>query len=176
MAGGRPRVNGLVEFVKALGAARLAAMAAVTVALIGFFVVVGMRITAPTMAPLFTELSMEDSNRVVKELESQGIPFEIRGDGSTVLIPKDQVTRARMRLAEAGLPRGGSVGYEIFDKSDTLGTTSFVQNVNHLRALEGELARTIPSIDRLAAARVPLVIPRRPHVPPGPRHPPASTR
>jgi flagellar M-ring protein FliF len=154
-------VNGMVEFVRTLGAARLAAMAAVTVALIGFFIIVGMRVSAPTMAPLFTEMSMEDSNRVVKELESQGIPFEIRGDGSTVLIPKDQVTRARMRLAEAGLPRGGSVGYEIFDKSDTLGTTSFVQNVNHLRALEGELARTIRSLDRVSAARVHLVIPER---------------
>jgi flagellar M-ring protein FliF len=151
----------MVEFVRTLGAARLAAMAAVTVALVGFFVVVGMRVTAPTMSPLFTELSMEDSNRVLKELESQGIPYEIRGDGSTVLIPKDQVTRARMRLAESGLPRGGSVGYEIFDKSDTLGTTSFVQNVNHLRALEGELARTIRSLDRVSAARVHLVIPER---------------
>ncbi len=154
-------MNGLVEFVRALGAARIAAMVAVTITLIGFFVVVGMRVTAPSMAPLFTELSLENSNRVVKELESQGIPFELRGDGSTVLIPKDQVTRARMRLAEGGLPRGGSVGYEIFDKSDTLGTTSFVQNVNHLRALEGELARTIRSIDRVSAARVHLVIPER---------------
>lgn len=154
-------MNGLVEFVKALGAARLAAMAAVTVALIGFFVVIGMRVSAPTMAPLFTELSLEDSSRVVQELESQGIPYELRSDGATILIPKDSVTRARMRLAEAGLPRGGSVGYEIFDKSDTLGTTSFVQNVNHLRALEGELARTIRSIDRVAAARVHLVIPER---------------
>jgi len=154
-------VNGMVEFVRTLGAARLAAMAAVTVALVGFFVVVGMRVSAPSMAPLFTELSLEDSNRIVKELESQGIPVEMRGDGSTILIPKDQVTRARMRLAEAGLPRGGSVGYEIFDKSDTLGTTSFVQNVNHLRALEGELARTIRSLDRVSAARVHLVIPER---------------
>jgi flagellar M-ring protein FliF len=154
-------VNGLVEFVKALGAARLAAMAAVTVALVGFFVVVGMRVSAPSMAPLFTELSLEDSSRVVQELETQGIPYELRGDGSTILIPKDAVTRARMRLAESGLPRGGAVGYEIFDKSDTLGTTSFVQNVNHLRALEGELARTIRSLDRVGAARVHLVIPER---------------
>ncbi|MCC6947676.1 MAG: flagellar M-ring protein FliF [Bradyrhizobiaceae bacterium] len=154
-------MNGLVEFVKALGAARVAAMAAVTAALIGFFVIIILRITTPAMAPLFTELTIEDSNRVVKELESQGLAYELRGDGSTILIPKDQVTRMRMRLAEAGLPRGGSVGYEIFDKSDTLGTTSFVQNVNHLRALEGELARTIRSIDRVAAARVHLVIPER---------------
>ena len=67
-----------------------------------------------------------------------------------------------MRLAEGGLPRGGSVGYEIFDKSDALGATSFVQNVNHLRALEGELARTIRSIDRVQTARVHLVLPERP--------------
>jgi flagellar M-ring protein FliF len=77
------------------------------------------------------------------------------------MVPKADVTRLRMKLAETGMPRGGSVGYEIFDKSDTLGTTSFVQNVNHLRALEGELARTIRSIDRVSSARVHLVIPER---------------
>ncbi len=154
-------MNSLVEFIKTLGAARIAAMVAVTVALIGFFAFVIMRLSAPTMAPLFTELTIEDSNRVIKELESQGVPYQLRGDGTTILIPKDNVTRFRMRLAEAGLPRGGSVGYEIFDKTDTLGTTSFVQNVNHLRALEGELARTIRSLDRVSAARVHLVIPDR---------------
>src|SRR2546427_483301 len=68
----------------------------------------------------------------------------------------------RMKLAEAGLPKGGGVGYEIFDKSDTLGATSFVQNINQLRALEGELARTIRAIERIQAARVHLVLPQRP--------------
>src|SRR3569832_662332 len=67
-----------------------------------------------------------------------------------------------MKLAEGGLPKGGGVGYEVFDKSDALGTTSFVQNINHLRALEGELARTIRAIDRIQAARVHLVLPERP--------------
>jgi flagellar M-ring protein FliF len=154
-------VNGLVEFIRALGPARLAAMAAVTAALIGFFVFVIIRVSTPAMAPLFTELSIEDSSRIVKELESQGVVYELRSDGATIMAPKTQVARARMRLAETGLPRGGSVGYEIFDKSDALGTTSFVQNVNHLRALEGELARTIRSLDRVSAARVHLVIPER---------------
>ncbi len=154
-------MNALIEFVRTLGAARIAAMGAVTAVLIGFFAFVIVRVSTPTMAPLFTELSLEDSARIVKELESQGIVYELRGDGSTLLIPKNQVTRLRMKLAETGLPRGGSIGYEIFDKSDALGTTSFVQNVNHLRALEGELARTIRSIDRVAAARVHLVIPER---------------
>jgi flagellar M-ring protein FliF len=154
-------VNGLIEFVKTLGPARIAAMGAATAILIGFFAFVIMRFSQPTMAPLFTELTLDDSGRIVKELDTQGIPYELRGDGATVLVPKTQVTRLRMRLAETGLPRGGSVGYEIFDKSDTLGTTSFVQNVNHLRALEGELARTIRSLDRVAAARVHLVVPER---------------
>ncbi|HXW26169.1 MAG TPA: flagellar basal-body MS-ring/collar protein FliF, partial [Xanthobacteraceae bacterium] len=75
---------------------------------------------------------------------------------------RDQVARVRMKLAEGGLPKGGGIGYEIFDKSDALGATSFVQNINHLRALEGELARTIRSIDRVQAARVHLVLPERP--------------
>jgi flagellar M-ring protein FliF len=154
-------VNGLIEFVKTLGPARIAAMGAATAILIGFFAFVIMRFSQPTMAPLFTELTLDDSGRIVKELDTQGVPYELRGDGATVLVPKTQVTRLRMRLAETGLPRGGSVGYEIFDKSDTLGTTSFVQNVNHLRALEGELARTIRSLDRVAAARVHLVVPER---------------
>src|SRR6202043_2753902 len=79
-----------------------------------------------------------------------------------IMVPKDKVTRLRMKLAEGGLPKGGGVGYEIFDKSDALGTTSFVQNINHLRALEGELARTIRAIDRIQAARVHLVLPERP--------------
>ena len=78
------------------------------------------------------------------------------------MVPKDKVTRLRMKLAESNLPKGGGVGYEIFDKSDALGTTSFVQNINHLRALEGELSRTIRAIDRIQAARVHLVLPERP--------------
>ena len=140
----------------------MAAMAAVTMALVGFFAFVIMRATTPGMAPLFTDLSAADSGAILKDLERQGIAFDIRGDGATVLVPKDQVARLRMKLAESGLPKGGGVGYEIFDKSDVLGSTSFVQNINHLRALEGELARTIRAIDRVQSARVHLVLPERP--------------
>ena len=98
----------------------------------------------------------------MKDLERQAIPYELKNDGAIVLVPRDRVTRLRMKLAEGGLPKGGGIGYEIFDKSDTLGATSFVQNINHLRALEGELARTIRAIDRVQAARVHLVLPERP--------------
>ncbi|MBN8962605.1 MAG: flagellar M-ring protein FliF [Rhizobiales bacterium] len=155
-------MQGLSAFLKGLGASRLAAMAAVTLALIGFFGFVIMRVTTPQMTTLFTDLSVEDSSSIIKELERQAIPYEMRNDGAILMVPKDKVTRLRMKLAEGGLPKGGGVGYEIFDKSDTLGSTSFVQNINHLRALEGELARTIRAIDRIQAARVHLVLPERP--------------
>jgi len=155
-------VQGFFDFVKSLGAARMAAMAAVTLALIGFFSFLVVRMSAPQMVPLFTDLTVEDSSSIVKDLERQAIKYDLKGDGSTVMVPKDQVARLRMKLAEAGLPKGGGVGYEIFDKSDALGATSFIQNINHLRALEGELARTIRSIERVQAARVHLVLPERP--------------
>jgi flagellar M-ring protein FliF len=138
------------------------AMIAVTTALVAFFAFVIMRVTTPQMTTLFTDLSVEDSSSIIKDLERQGIAYELRNEGSVILVPRDKVTRLRMKLAEGGLPKGGGVGYEIFDKSDALGTTSFVQNINHLRALEGELARTIRGIDRIQAARVHLVLPERP--------------
>jgi flagellar M-ring protein FliF len=155
-------VQSLVAFLKGLGAGRLMAMVAVTTALIGFFAFVIMRVTTPQMTTLFTDLSYEDSSSIIKDLERQAIPFELRNEGAVIMVPKDKVTRLRMKLAESNLPKGGGVGYEIFDKSDALGTTSFVQNINHLRALEGELARTIRAIDRIQAARVHLVLPERP--------------
>jgi flagellar M-ring protein FliF len=155
-------VQGLVEFLRSLGAARIAAMAAVTVALVGFFAFLILRVTAPQMTTLFTDLTFEDSAAIVKDLERQAIPYELKNDGAILLVPRDRVARLRMKLAEAGLPKGGGIGYEIFDKSDVLGATSFVQNINHLRALEGELARTIKALDRVQAARVHLVLPERP--------------
>jgi flagellar M-ring protein FliF len=155
-------VQGLVEFVKTLGASRIAAMGAVTIALIGFFVFLIMRVTAPQMTPLFTDLTYEDSAAIVKELDRQAVPYQLREEGNIVLVPKDRVARLRMSFAEGGLPKGGGVGYEIFDKSEVLGTTSFVQNINNVRALEGELARTIRSLDRVQDARVHLVMPDRP--------------
>lgn len=155
-------LQGLADFLKGIGAARFGAMIAVTAALVGFFAFVIMRVTTPQMTTLFTDLSVEDSSGIVKDLERQGIQFELRNEGSIIMVPKDKVTRLRMKLAEGGLPKGGGIGYEVFDKSDALGTTSFVQNINHLRALEGELARTIRAIDRIQAARVHLVLPERP--------------
>lgn len=155
-------MQGFFDFMKSLGAARMAAMAAVTLALIGFFSFLMIQMTTPQMVPLFTDLSVDDSASIIKDLERQAVPYQLKSDGAIIMVPKDKVARLRMKLAESGLPKGGGVGYEIFDKTDSLGTTTFVQNINHLRALEGELARTIRSIDRVQAARVHLVLPERP--------------
>src|SRR4030081_3255388 len=152
------------------------AMVAVTTALLGFFAFVIMAVPPPQMTPLFTDLSTEDSSGIIKDLERQAIPFELRNDGAVIMVPKDKVTRLRMKLAEGGLPKGGGVGYEIFDKSDALGTTSFIQNINHLRALEGELARTIRAIDRIQAARGHLGLPERPLFSRATPEPPPSMR
>jgi flagellar M-ring protein FliF len=136
-------------------------MGAVAVGLIGFFIFLMLRLSSPQMEMLYSDLTLEDSSSVVSELEGRGIEFELRSEGSTVLVPSEHVLRMRLALAEQGLPAGGSVGYEIFDTGETLGATSFVQNINHLRALEGELARTIRAIDRVQLARVHLVLSER---------------
>lgn len=154
-------VNGLLDQFRRFGAARLAAMLAVTLALIGFFAFVMLRMSQPTMGVLFADLSSQDISAITKDLDTRGIKYELRGDGQTILAPRADVPKLRLELAGKGIPSGGGVGYEIFDKGDAFSSTSFVQNINHLRALEGELSRTIRSIGRVQAARVHLVIPER---------------
>lgn len=137
-------------------------MAAVTLTLIGFFAFIILRVSRPDMGVLFSDLSMQDSAAVVRDLDSRGIRYETRGDaGQTILAPRADLAKLRMDLAGKGLPTQGGVGYEIFDKGDAFSSTNFVQNVNHLRALEGELARSIRAIGRVQAARVHLVLPER---------------
>ncbi len=137
-------------------------MAAVTLTLIGFFAFIILRVSRPDMGVLFSDLSMQDSASVVRDLDSRGIRYETRGEaGQTILAPRADLAKLRMDLAGKGLPTQGGVGYEIFDKGDAFSSTNFVQNVNHLRALEGELARSIRAIGRVQAARVHLVLPER---------------
>src|SRR4029079_15502771 len=102
--------------MKSLGAARMAAMAAVTLALIGFFAFLMVQMTTPQMVPLFTDLSVEDSASIIKDLERQGVPYRHTRHRAIIMVPKDRVARLRMKLSESGLPKGGGVGYEIFDK------------------------------------------------------------
>jgi len=151
----------MLNVLRSLGPARLAAIGAVTAALLGFFAFLSMKMLQPPMALLFGGLELQDSGQIVSRLEQMKIPYELKGNGQQILVPEDQVLRLRMTMAQGGMPAGGSIGYEIFDRQDALGTTNFVQSINHLRALEGEIARTIRSIDQVANARVHLVLPKR---------------
>lgn len=147
--------------MRALGPFRLMVMAGIGVVSIAFFIFITGRLSEPNLSLLYSDLSLEDSNQIVAKLESQTTPYELRGNGTQIFVPRDQVLRLRMSMAEEGLPTGGSVGYEIFDQSKSFSSSSFINNVNRLRALEGELARSIRSMVQIRAARVHLVIPER---------------
>ena len=95
-------MQGFFDFMKSLGAARMAAMAAVTLALIGFFSFLMVQMTTPQMVPLFTDLSVDDSASIIKDLERQAVPYQIKNDGAIIMVPKDKVARLRMKLAEVG--------------------------------------------------------------------------
>ncbi|HEV7293609.1 MAG TPA: flagellar basal-body MS-ring/collar protein FliF [Devosia sp.] len=154
-------MDNFTQLINRIGLPRIAAMATVAVLMLGFFGFLILRSQAPNFAPLYTGLSLEDSSAIVTELQTLNVPYELRGEGDTILVPREQITTLRMSLAGSGLPQRGQVGYEIFDEQSTLGATSFVQNINNVRALEGELARTISSLARIKSARVHLVLPER---------------
>ena len=145
------------EFFKTVGAARFGVMAGVAAVLTAFFLYIAGAITEPPKTILFSGLESRDAAAVTGKLDGMAVKYDVK-DGGTILVPADQVTKLRMALAQDNLPAAG-VGYEIFDKSDAFGTTAFVQNINHQRALEGELSRSMQTIDGIQAARVHLVIP-----------------
>lgn len=147
--------------LKAMGLARLGAAIGLTIAVAGFFMYVMGGMAEAPKALLFSGLDPRDSAEIVGRLDNMKVAYQVEGDGSTIMVPADQALRLRMQLAGEGLPAGGSVGYEIFDRTDNFGQTSFVQNVNLIRALEGELGRTVRSLSSIANARVHLNIPKR---------------
>jgi flagellar M-ring protein FliF len=117
--------------------------------------------TQPDYAVLFSDLEAADASAVMEKLKSQKIKYELRGDGGTIAIsPPEMVHELRMSLAGEGLPKGGKVGFELFDSS-ALGTTSFVERLKFIRATQGELERTISSLDNVASARVHITQPEK---------------
>ncbi len=147
--------------LRQLGPARLGIMGAVVVGLLFFFVFISMRVSAPQMKLLYGDLAQDASASIAGKLEEASIKYEVSPDGSRIMVPEKDVGRARLLLVQSGLPDGGNMGYEIFDKESGFGTTNFVQNIKQVRALEGELARTIMSIESIRTARVHLVLPQR---------------
>tara|TARA_E500000318_G_scaffold72998_3_gene67629 strand:+ start:3549 stop:5240 length:1692 start_codon:yes stop_codon:yes gene_type:complete len=154
-------MNPLVDLIRNLGPIRIAALVGTAVAVLGFFIFLASRLSTGGMSLLYGDLDPADSGAIVKELEARNIQYELKAGGQQVFVPGDEVLKLRVTLAEQGVPGGGTMGYEIFDKSDGLGTTNFVQNVNLVRALEGELGRTIGAMNNVRGARVHLVLPQR---------------
>ena len=155
-------MQAMVQSIRELSQLKLIALVGTAVLLIAFFIFISMRVSGPAMTPLFSNIPIEEGAQIVTELETRNIPYELRGNGTQILIPSDMVPRTRLALAEIGLPSSGSVvGYEVFDESEALGTSNFVLNVNKLRAMEGELSRTISSFQKIETARVHLVMPKR---------------
>jgi len=108
----------------------------------------------------FTNLSSEDSSEAAAQLKAAKIPFRLEAGGTALAVPATQVYDARLMLAAMGLPRGGGVGFEIFDRGD-LGVSEFTQRVNLRRAIEGELARTVGRLASVRSARVHITFPEK---------------
>ena len=151
----------LLLTLRNLGPMRLLIMGAVLLGMIGFFFFLATRFTTPPMALLYSDLDAQDSAAIVSKLQAQNVPFELHAGGTQIFVPAGQSGQLRLAMANQGIPSSGSVGYEIFDKQGSLGATNFQQNINKLRALEGELARTIKTINNVSSARVHLVLPQR---------------
>lgn len=153
-------MNGLVQVFQNLGPTRVAAIGGVAVLLMAFFIFMMTRLTSPDMRMLYGDLDQTDVNQIITQLTAQNVPFELRNQGTEVMVPADQVAQLRLSMAEMGF--GGRVlGNELFDREQSFGTSSYMQQITSQRALEGELARTISSFNTVKSARVHLVLPQR---------------
>lgn len=140
---------------------RLAVVGVLFLGLIGFFIFVFSKLTTPSTKMLYSGLDSADSQKIVTQIQSMGVMYELKQNGAQIFVETDKFDQVLIKLADQGLPGGGTIGYEIFDQQETLSSTNFMQNVNLARALEGELSRTIQTIANVRSARVHLVLPKR---------------
>lgn len=155
-------MNNILQTIKNMSPSKMASIAAIIIFLISFFIYVAVQMSGSEYAVLYTDLDLEDAKQIVTKLDSANVKYRLAKNGTEVLVPLEDVNKMRIETADLALAsKGANVGYEVFDHSDALGSTNFVQNVNLLRALEGELSRTIRSVDNIRSARVHLVMPKR---------------
>ena len=154
-------MGGLIGQLRALGPARLAALAGVGAITLGLILWFALRAAEPPMALLYGDLDQRDAGQIVAALDRARVPYRLAQGGAQIWAPEEQVPRLRLTLAREGLPHGGSIGNEIFDRGESLTTTPFQQEMNRVRAMEGKLARTIRGLSGVRNARVHLVLPRR---------------
>ena len=148
----------LVAGLAALGARRLMVLGIAGLVVIASVATAAVFLGRPVMQPIYTGLSAQDVSRITAALSEAGVSFDVNEQRSAVLVPFGQASRARSLLAQKGLPTSARAGYELFDQMGSIGLTSFMQEVTRVRALEGEIARTIQALDGVAAARVHLVL------------------
>lgn len=160
--------------LKRFGIGRAAAVAGGAAGVAAILVAIMMRMGGEPQALLYSDLELKEAAAITAALDAANIKYEAKGDGSTVMVARDQVASTRLLLSGQGLPTAGSVGYEIFDEGSALGQTDFVQQLNRQRALEGELARTIRAIDGVTSVRVQLALPKRELFEDAPEAPTAS--
>lgn len=158
---GREQAEKLWANLQELGARRLIALALIGLATILTVSLGAYYLSRPEQTVLYTGLDGEDVTRIGSALQDAGIPYDVSSDGTAVMVNHAATAKARMLLAEKGLPRGANAGYELFDDLGSLGLTSFMQEVTRVRALEGELARTIQLMQGVRAARVHIVLPEK---------------
>jgi flagellar M-ring protein FliF len=158
--GRTPALNQLAEALRRFGIGRLAAILGIGAGVAAALFAVTMNLGQP-QALLYSNLDLKEAGAITQALDQAGVKYEVKGDGSTIMVPRDSVASTRLMLSGKGMPTQGSVGYEIFDQTSALGQTDFVQQLNRQRALEGELARTIRGLDGVTSARVHLVLPKR---------------
>lgn len=154
-------MGGFSAALQRFGVGRLAALAGVAAGVAAVLVAVMLRVGQPPSSLLYSNLDLREASEVTAALDQAGIPYETRGDGSTIMVNRDEVGTARLLLADRGLVTSGSVGYELFDTQSALGQTEFQQNLNRKRAIEGEIARTIMSMRGVNSARVLIALPER---------------
>jgi flagellar M-ring protein FliF len=147
---------------RALGPARLMALGIVGAGMLVMLALLALRGGTPAQqALLYGDLDLREAGQMADALDKAHIPHQELGNGDRIVVPATDVARARMLLAKDGLPSGGSIGYEIFDRGDSLTASQFQQDINETRAMEGELARSIRMLQGVRGARVHLVLPKR---------------
>jgi flagellar M-ring protein FliF len=142
-----------------LGQTKLLALAGVGVLSIAIIVAAAMFVNKPGYETLYVGLEKGDLNQVSVALAEAGFDFKTGQDGQSIQVPVGMTSKARLLLAEKGLPNSANAGYELFDNVGSLGLTSFMQEVTRVRALEGEIGRSIQQISGVSAARVHIVMP-----------------
>ncbi|MBK9248591.1 MAG: flagellar M-ring protein FliF [Ignavibacteria bacterium] len=155
-----PITKQLTAFASKLNRAQKYTIGGVVIAALAGMILLVSSTSQPSMAVLFSELDQKDAGVIVEKLKEKKIPFELQSNGTAITVPTNVLHETRLSLASEGLPQSSTVGYEIFDKTN-LGMSDFVQKLNYRRALEGELSRTIGSLDEVHKARVHIVVPEK---------------